>query len=93
MAPKRYKSGTFCIDIACPRHEELAALTDDAYLEKKKIFCRDCNAWQFLSWLGRHNYRIILAHAAMSPKELAARLKGIDPSLVEDLTIDDILTL
>jgi len=29
----------------------------------------------------------------ISAKELSARLKGIDPLCVEDLTIDEILTL
>jgi hypothetical protein len=93
MTTKKYKSGTFCIDIACPRHKELESLEGDAYLEKKKSFCRDCYAWKFLIWLDKHEYRIVMTLPEISAKELSARLKGIDPVRVEDLTIDEILTL
>jgi hypothetical protein len=93
MAAKKYKSGTFCIDIACPRHKDLESLEGEAYLEKKKVHCRECYAWQFLSWLDKHDYRIVLTQPEVSAKDLAAMLKGIDPVRVEDLTIDEILTL
>jgi hypothetical protein len=93
MATKKYKSGTFCIDIACPHHKVLEPLDKDAYLAKKKVHCHDCYAWQFLIWLEKHNYRVILPLSEISAKELSARLKGIDPLQVEDLTIDEILTL
>jgi hypothetical protein len=93
MAQKKYKSGTFCIDIACPRHKDLESLDGEAYLEKKKIYCKDCYAWQFLSWLEKHQYRIVLTREEVSAKDLAAMIKGIDPVRVEDLTIDEILSL
>lgn len=93
MEPKRYTSGTFCIDIACPRHKELESLQGDAYLEKKRDLCRECYAWRFFIWLDRHDYKIIMTRPKISTKELSARLKGIDPNRVEDLTIDEILTL
>ena len=93
MAQKKYKSGIFCIDIACPRHKDLESLDGEAYLEKKKIYCKDCYAWQFLSWLEKHHYRIVLTQEEVSAKDLAAMIKGIDPVRVEDLTIDEILTL
>jgi len=93
MPTKKYKSGTFCKDINCPRHNELESLEGDAYLEKKRNFCSDCCAWQFLIWLDQHEYRILLTKSEISAKELSARLKGIDPLHVEDLTIDEILTL
>jgi hypothetical protein len=93
IVTKKYKSGTFCIDIACPRHKELESLEGDAYLEKKKFHCRECFAWQFLIWLEQHDYRVIQTLPEISAKELSARLKGIDPVRVEDLTIDEILTL
>jgi hypothetical protein len=89
----RYKSGTFCIDIQCPRHKELEGLEGDAYLEKKKVVCEDCRAWQFFLWLDKHGYRIVKAVDEMPAKELAARIKGIDPVTVKDLTIDEILCL
>jgi len=93
MATKKYKSGTFCIDIACPRHKKLESLEGDAYLKRKKVHCKNCYAWNFLIWLNKHDYRIIMTIPEISAKELSARLKGIDPSRVEDLTIDEILTL
>ncbi|MCU0577117.1 MAG: hypothetical protein MUD15_09875 [Desulfobacterota bacterium] len=93
MAQKKYKSGTFCIDIACPRHKDLESLSGDAYLEKKKVHCRECYAWQLLTWLEGHHYRIVHTYPQVSAKDLAAMIKGIDPVRVEDLTIDEILAL
>ena len=93
MATKKYKSGAFCIDIECPRHKDLESLEGEAYLEKKRVHCKECYAWQFLIWLEKHEYRIVLTMPEISAKELSARLKGIDPVRVEDLTIDEILTL
>ncbi|HEY9160722.1 MAG TPA: hypothetical protein VIS94_06520 [Desulfomonilia bacterium] len=90
---KKYKSGTFCMDIQCPKHKELESLTGYAYREKKKIQCKDCNAWNFFLWLEKHDYRIISTLKEISAKELAARIKGIDPVRVQDLTIDEILCL
>jgi len=92
MADK-YKSGTFCIDIQCPKHKDLESLAGDAYVEKKRTHCEDCMAWRFFIWLDKHGYRIIKTFDEMSGKELAARLKGIDPVTVEHLTIDEILCL
>ncbi len=89
----KYKSGTFCVDIQCPKHKELEALEGDAYLEKKRIHCKECNAWKFFLWLEEHNYRIVSTLNEISAKELAARLKGIDPVTVEHLTIDEILCI
>jgi len=93
MGSKRYISGTYCIDIACPRHKEIESLEGDAYRKKKEVSCRDCLAWQFFLWLDKHDYRVVLTKPEFSAKELSARLKGIDPVRVEDLTIDEILTL
>lgn len=93
MAQMKYKSGTFCIDIACPLHKELESLEGDAYLEKKKSHCKDCYAWMLLSWLEAHRYRIIQTLPQVAAKDLAAMIKGIDPVRVEDLTIDEILAL
>ena len=93
MTSKKYKAGTFCIDIACPRHKELESLEGEAYLERKKVHCRDCYAWQLLNWLEDHRYRIVQTYPEVSAKQLAAMIKGIDPVRVEDLTIDEILAL
>lgn len=93
MAQKKYKSGTFCIDIACPRHKELESLEGEAYLGKKKILCKDCYAWRLFAWLDDHHYRIVQTLPQVSAKELAAMIKGVDPVRVEDLTIDQILAL
>lgn len=93
MGTNKYRSGTYCTDIACPRHKELESFEAEAYLEKKKALCKDCLAWKFFLWLDKHDYRIILTRSEISAKELSARLKGIDPVRVEDLTIDEILTL
>ncbi len=90
---EKYKSGTFCVDIDCPEHKELESLEGDVYLEKKRSHCKDCSAWQFFLWLDEHGYRIVKTLDEISAKELAARLKGIDPVRVEDLTIDEILCL
>ena len=32
---REYKSGTYCIEVKCPKHKELEGLTGDAYLKKK----------------------------------------------------------
>lgn len=90
---KKYKSGTFCIDSQCPRHTDLESLDGDAYLEKKKNHCQACLAWQFFLWLEKHDYRIVSTLDEISAKELAARLKGIDPVTVAHLTEDEILCL
>jgi hypothetical protein len=90
---KKYQSGTFCIDIECPKHNDLGPLGGNAYKEKKKIHCKDCTAWNFFLWLEKHDYRIISTLKEISAKELAARLKGIDPVRVQDLTVDEILCL
>ncbi len=93
MAQNKYKSGTFCIDIKCPRHKDLESLEGDAYLGKKKVHCKDCYAWLLLTWLEAHRYRIVQTYPQVSAKELAAMIKGVDPVRVEDLTIDEILAL
>lgn len=90
---KKYTSGTFCIDIQCPKHKDLESVEGDAYSEKKRIHCHNCNAWEFFLWLDKHGYRIIKTFDEISAKKLAARIKGIDPVTVEDLTIDEILCL
>ncbi|MDD3719490.1 MAG: hypothetical protein PHP28_12605 [Actinomycetota bacterium] len=90
---EKYKSGTFCVDIQCPRHKDLESLEGDAYLEKKREHCKDCTAWEFFIWLDKRGYRIIKVLDQISAKELAARIKGIDPVTVKDLTIDEIMCL
>lgn len=93
MKEKKYVSGQFCVDIACPRHKELEGLEGDAYIHKKSVHCKECFAWQFMNWLQDHNYRIVRTIPEMSARELAAHIKGIDPVRVEDLTLDEILCL
>jgi len=88
----KYKSGTFCVDIQCPKHKDLESLEGNAYLEKKKTYCKECTAWEFFLWLDKHGYRIVKTHE-ISAKELSARLKGIDPLTVENLTTDEILCI
>lgn len=90
---EKYKSGTFCVDIQCPRHKDLESLEGESYLEKKRTHCQECTAWEFLLWLDDHGYKIVKTIDEMPAKELAARLKGIDPVRVQDLTIDEILCL
>lgn len=90
---EKYQSGTFCIDIQCPRHKELEGLEGEDYFDKKRELCEDCAAWQFFVWLDDHGYRIIKTFDEIPAKDLAARLKGIDPVTVEDLTMDEILCL
>ncbi len=90
---KKYQSGTFCIDIKCEQHKPLEAYSGEEYLRRKAVHCKDCYAWMFLSWLKERNWRILLTQDQMSSKELVARLKGIDPVKVEDLTEDEILSL
>ncbi len=82
-----------CRHSQCPMHKGLESLVGDAYLEKKKTQCEKSYAWQFFLWLGKHGYRIIKTEDGMSIKELASRVKGIDPVTVESLTIDEILCL
>jgi hypothetical protein len=38
---KEYKSGTFCIDIKCPKHKALKGLEGKAYIEKKYAKLKD----------------------------------------------------
>jgi hypothetical protein len=90
---KKYQSGTFCRDIACPRHKALESYEGDVYLTEKAVHCKDCYAWMFLNWLKDRNWRIVLTAPEMSSKELVARIKGVDPVRVEDLTDDEILCL
>ncbi|MDD5712463.1 MAG: hypothetical protein PHY31_06880 [Smithellaceae bacterium] len=90
---KKYESGIFCKDIKCERHGVLEGYTGAAYLKKKAVHCKECSAWQFFTWLKDRDYRIVLTVPEISSKELAARLKGIDPVKVKDLTEDEILCL
>ncbi len=90
---KRYQSGMFCVDIGCPRHEPLEGLQGEAYLNKKAEHCAECYAWRFFAWLRDKNYRIVLTMPEMASRELVARIKGIAPVRVEDLTEDEILCL
>jgi hypothetical protein len=90
---REYKSGTFCKDIECPQHAALEGLEGNAYLEKKKVHCKDCYAWRFFMWLQDRKWRIVYTMPEISNKKLAAMIKGIDPVKVEDLTEDEILCL
>ncbi len=90
---RHYRSGTYCHDIGCERHFQLEQFSGDEYLRRKSALCRDCRAWLFLVWLHDRRWSITLPPPEVPSKELAARIKGIDPSLVEDLTEDDILCL
>lgn len=81
------------MDIRCPKHKDLENLEGHAYREKKKVTCKGCKAWKFFVWLEDHDYRVITTLKEISAKELAARIKGIDPVRVQDLTIDEILCL
>lgn len=89
----RYQSGAFCVDTGCERHKALEAYTGEEYLARKAEHCKDCSAWKFFIWLKDRNWRIVLAAPQMSSKELVARIKGMDPVRVEDLTEDEILCL
>ena len=93
MQKKEYQSGTFCVDIGCAHHKALEPYSGEKYLEMKQELCRDCYAWMFFNWLHKHDYRIVKTMPEISARELAARLKGIDPVKVEDLTEDEILSL
>ncbi len=88
-----YKSGNYCKDIQCIRHVQLERYEGGEYLKIKNEKCGSCHAWLFLNWLGRHNWNITVSSPDVSSKALAARLKGIDPSRVSDLTEEDILSL
>jgi hypothetical protein len=90
---KEYISGTFCIDIKCPKHKALKGLEGKAYIEKKQAHCKDCYAWLFFTWTKNKNFRIVQTLPEMSNKQLAAYIKGIDPVRVEDLTEYEILCL
>ncbi len=90
---KEYTSGTFCIDIKCPKHKALEGISGNAYIEKKKIHCKDCYAWLFFTWMKDNKWRIVHTLPQLSNKQLAAMIKGIDPVRVEDLTEDEILCL
>jgi hypothetical protein len=90
---REYKSGTYCIEVKCPKHKELEGLTGDAYLKKKKVHCKKCLAWQFFSWAKDNQWRIVHTWPEVSNKQLAAMIKGIDPVRVEDLTEEEIMCL
>ncbi|MBP7584135.1 MAG: hypothetical protein KBA61_08895 [Spirochaetes bacterium] len=90
---REYKSGMFCKDIGCPKHAALEGLDGDAYIERKKVHCKDCYAWQFFTWMKDNKWRIVHTMPEISNKQLAAMIKGIDPVKVEDLTEDEILCL
>lgn len=90
---KEYASGTFCIDISCSKHNALDGLKGAAYIEKKKVLCKDCYAWRFFTWMKDNQWRIVHTLPEMSNKQLAAMIKGIDPVRVEDLTEEEILCL
>jgi hypothetical protein len=93
MTSKEYRSGTFCREIECAHHKALEDLQGDEYTRKKMEFCRDCYAWRFYTWLRENKWRIVQAVPDMSSKELAARIKGVDPTRVDSLTIEEILCL
>lgn len=93
MSGKEYISGTFCIDIKCTHHKALEQYSGDEYFKQKALLCADCYAWKFFTWLRDHKYRIVQTLPEISARELAARIKGIDPVRVEDLTEDEILCL
>jgi hypothetical protein len=93
MVEKRYVSGTFCRSIECAHHKALENFTENEYIQKKTVYCKDCYAWQFYSWLKDNNWRVVRTTPEMPAKELAAHIKGIDPLKVEDLTMDEILCL
>lgn len=90
---KEYKSGTFCIDIKCPKHKALEGLDGNAYIEKKQEHCKECHAWQFINWAKDNKFRIVHTWPQVSNKQLAAMIKGIDPVRVEDLTEEEIMCL
>ncbi len=88
-----YQSGIYCRDIGCGHHAQLEKFTGDEYMRYKTEYCRECRAWQFLNWLTRSNWKITLCAPEVSPKALAARIKGLSPSAAADLTEEDILCL
>lgn len=90
---KEYKSGTFCIDIKCPKHKDLDGLDGNAYVEKKEKHCKECYAWVFINWAKKNKFRIVHTWPQVSNKQLAAMIKGIDPVRVEDLTEEEIMCL
>jgi hypothetical protein len=90
---KEYTSGTFCVDIKCPKHKDLEGLNGKAYIEKKQLHCKKCNAWLFFNWMKDNKWSIIHTWNEVSNKQLAAMIKGIDPVRVEDLTEEEILCL
>ncbi|MBN1533157.1 MAG: hypothetical protein JXA20_10880 [Spirochaetes bacterium] len=90
---KQYQSGIFCRTVQCERHAFLENKSGEDYLRAKREHCRDCNAWMFFSWLNDNSWQILHRSPEMSPKELAARLRGMDPAAAADLTLEDILSL
>jgi hypothetical protein len=58
-----YRSGTYCNDIGCRKHEEIASLPHEQYFEQKKRVCGDCAAWQFYRWLDSGEWKITSARA------------------------------
>ncbi|RLB00913.1 MAG: hypothetical protein DRG37_01255 [Deltaproteobacteria bacterium] len=93
MKEKSYESGTFCKAINCAYHKALEGLQGEEYLRKKAEYCKDCYAWKFYTWLKENGWKVVKIAPEMSTKELAARIKGIDPSKVEDLTVEEILAI
>ena len=93
MGQKHYRSGMFCRDIQCTHHKALEGFSGDEYNSRKKEYCKDCNAWKFFMWLEENSWKIVMPMPAMSSKELAARIKGLDPVTAADLTEDEILCL
>jgi len=93
MATREYKSGAFCIDIKCEQHKKLDGLNDAEYLARKGELCADCYAWKLFQWLKEKRWKIVLTMNEISARDLAARIKGVDPVRVKDLTEDEILCL
>ena len=93
MKEKEYVSGQFCIDVKCPNHEALEGFDGDDYLAKKAIHCKECFAWIFFNWMKEHNWKIVKTIPEMSAREIAARIKGIDPDRVEDITVEEIMCI
>jgi len=93
MKHKEYASGTFCKSIQCEKHKSLENLPREEYLLRKSSLCGDCFAWKLFTWLGEKEYRILKTEPRLSARELAARIRGIDPMFVNDLTEDEILCL
>jgi hypothetical protein len=93
MATREYASGAFCKDIKCERHKVLEGLSGSEYLSRKSDHCKECYAWMLFNWLKDRHWKIVLTMNEISAVEMAARIKGIDPIRVKDLTMDEILCL